>query len=418
MAESEPLETGRVILGRFRLERELGHGGMGTVWAATHTVTGKSLALKFLKASSAGDETARRRFFREARSACAVRHPHVVSVHDVIEMDDGAPVMVMDLLFGESLRARLDREKTVPLELLRPIALEVLSALEALHGQGIVHRDLKPDNVFLCSGKGEGVKLLDFGIAKQVAIDEPDAASETGALTGTGAMLGTPFYMAPEQAFGEKDIDTRVDLWAMGIVLYECLAGARPTQGANLGQILKMITFAPLPSIALRVPELPDAIVKIVDRCLSRDRADRPRDVSEVRAAFEAGPVGELGERAEQNRQNKQQPLPPARGARGGRTILVIAAILLVAATTTWFFLTPKSKTEPPITLATLAPPPTAAPSASVIDRPAPSEAPSTPSPSAPRPSVKPAARPAPSAVPSAAKHDETPGKVVEKPPF
>jgi serine/threonine protein kinase len=225
--EEGELSTGRVILGRFRLERELGHGGMGTVWAATHTLTGKSLALKFLKASSAGDETARRRFFREARSACAVRHPHVVSVHDVIELDDGAPVMVMDLLEGESLRARLDRENTISLELLRPIVIQVLSALEALHAQGIVHRDLKPDNVFLCSAAGEGVKLLDFGIAKHVARDEAstEGATDTGALTGTGAMLGTPFYMAPEQAFGEKDIDARVDLWAIGIVLYECLAG-------------------------------------------------------------------------------------------------------------------------------------------------------------------------------------------------
>jgi serine/threonine protein kinase len=398
--EEGELSTGRVILGRFRLERELGHGGMGTVWAATHTLTGKSLALKFLKASSAGDETARRRFFREARSACAVRHPHVVSVHDVIELDDGAPVMVMDLLEGESLRARLDRENTISLELLRPIVIQVLSALEALHAQGIVHRDLKPDNVFLCSAAGEGVKLLDFGIAKHVARDEAstEGATDTGALTGTGAMLGTPFYMAPEQAFGEKDIDARVDLWAIGIVLYECLAGVRPTQGGNLGQILKMITFAPLPSIALRVPELPEPIVRIIDRCLSREKADRPRDVMEVRAAFEG-----------------QVPLPKGEARRGAASL--VAAIALLALGSTWFLWRDKPEMPPVPAVAAVTTPP--APITTVTASAAPSV-------------IPPAARAVSSAhapvatkavvkvdpAPSPTKHDETPGRVVATPPF
>ena len=401
MEEGE-LSTGRVILGRFRLERELGHGGMGTVWAATHTLTGKSLALKFLKASSAGDETARRRFFREARSACAVRHPHVVSVHDVIELDDGAPVMVMDLLEGESLRARLDREKTVPLDLLRPIVIQVLSALEALHAQGIVHRDLKPDNIFLCGAAGGGVKLLDFGIAKHVALDEAsaDGATETGALTGTGAMLGTPFYMAPEQAFGEKDIDTRVDLWAMGIVLYECLAGVRPTQGGNLGQILKMITFAPLPSIALRAPELPEPIVWIIDRCLSRDKADRPRDVTEVRAAFE-----------------REVPVA-VREARGARLAMAVAGVVaLTVATSTWFFWGGKPETARSPTVASVMATTTPIPSVTAsavpsVSLPAAREMPSARAPVAPKPVVRVDPPPSPP------KHAETPGRVVATPPF
>ena len=143
------LEPGTVIAGRFVLDRRIGEGGMGVVWAATHKITGKAVALKMLKAERAGDAVVRARFLREARAVCAVRHPNIVQIHDVLEMDDGAPVMVMDLLRGESLGSRLARETRLPVDQVARILLPTVNAVGAAHAAGIVHRNLKPDNIFL-----------------------------------------------------------------------------------------------------------------------------------------------------------------------------------------------------------------------------------------------------------------------------
>ncbi|MCA9584079.1 MAG: serine/threonine protein kinase, partial [Myxococcales bacterium] len=191
------LAVGDMIAGRYRLDRSLGRGGMGEVWAATHAVTQRTHALKVLSDPDA-DEATRRRVMREARAASAVRHEHVVAVHDVVEGPGGSPVIVMDLLEGESLGDLLEREgKLPPREVVR-VGLAVLSALEAAHALGIIHRDLKPDNVFLESRSGGAPepKLLDFGVAKLTAVDGP--ARATHLLTESGAMMGTPSYMAPE----------------------------------------------------------------------------------------------------------------------------------------------------------------------------------------------------------------------------
>ncbi|HVM69748.1 MAG TPA: serine/threonine-protein kinase [Gaiellaceae bacterium] len=273
---------------RFRLERQLGAGGMGTVWAATHLVTHKAVALKFLHKKN-DDAEARRRILREARAACAVQHPNVVAVHDVVEDDDGTPILVMDLLRGESLADRLARERTLaPAEAIG-IIQPVLSALVAAHGVGIVHRDLKPDNVFLVAGSAEEdaagspaprVRILDFGVAKLSGKDA--ATKESHRLTETGAMIGTPHYMAPEQAFGESGIDARADLWAVGAVLYECLAGVPPTEGQNLGQILKVLASDRIRPLALRAPAVPAALADVVDRLLAIDRDARPASATAV----------------------------------------------------------------------------------------------------------------------------------------
>ena len=278
------LTPGEMVAGRFRLEKPLGEGGMGVVWQAVHSVTRKPVALKFLKreAREGPDGTrAVQRFLREARASCAVRHPNVVEVHDVLELDDGAPVMVMDLLTGETLAQRLARTGNLPLVDAARILGQVASAVGCAHALGIVHRDLKPENVFLAeTHAGEEVKVLDFGIAKLTATEGD--AMHTGATTGTGAILGTPYYMAPEQLFGEKDIDRRVDVWAMGIILYECLAGERPTQASNVGQIFKLITSDGLVPLSRKKPDLPAPVLDLVRRMLSRDRAARPSDVREL----------------------------------------------------------------------------------------------------------------------------------------
>jgi serine/threonine-protein kinase len=256
---------------------------MGVVWQAVHVVTRKTVALKFLKRNGADDDRAVQRFLREARAACAVHHPSVVEVHDVLELEDGSSAMVMELLKGETFARRLAREPNggMPLAEVARIMVHVCSAVGCAHGLGIVHRDLKPENIFLADAHGAlAVKVLDFGIAKLTAT-EGDAA-QTGANTGTGAILGTPYYMAPEQLFGEKDIDHRADLWALGIIFYEALSGTLPTQQPNIGQIIKLIITDGIVPLKERAPNLPDDMVEIVDRLLARDRAARPRDVGEV----------------------------------------------------------------------------------------------------------------------------------------
>jgi serine/threonine-protein kinase len=257
---------------------------MGQVWAATHTITGRSLALKFVRDPQRFSPDAKRRFVREARAAASVRHPNVVDVLDVVETDEGLPVLVMERLFGETLARKVAREGALPIERVARIMLPVVEAVGTAHAAGIVHRDLKPDNIFLTDG-GEAplVKVLDFGIAKLIP-QSPETLES--ALTTTGAILGTPYYMAPEQCFGERDVDHRVDVWALGVVLYECLAGKRPLEGENFGQILKLITkddIAPLENFA---PATPSDVLECVGRMLSMDRHARPQDLREVYAVL------------------------------------------------------------------------------------------------------------------------------------
>jgi serine/threonine-protein kinase len=284
------LREGDLIGSRFRLDRRLGEGGFAVVWAATHTVTRRRVALKLLKEPFAADQRVRQRFLREARVASAVRHPNVIAIQDVFEHEGGRPVIVMDLLDGESLGDRIRRAGALPLEEVATILLPVVSAVECAHGLGIVHRDLKPDNIFLARTPASTeahveVKVLDFGIAKLTA-REGDAA-RSGALTRTGALLGTPYYMSPEQIFGDGEVDARSDVWSIGVVLYECLAGVRPTQADSVGQIIRIIASDAIVPLEQRKPELPRDVTDIVKRALSFDNAARPT-VPELRAVVAA----------------------------------------------------------------------------------------------------------------------------------
>jgi eukaryotic-like serine/threonine-protein kinase len=257
---------------------------MGEVWEATHEVTRKSVAIKVLNATYSQRPEVRARFLQEARAACRVRHPNVVQVHDVLDLPDGAPAMVMDFLKGESLAAKLEREHSIPIGPLATILVPVVDAMAVAHGLGIIHRDLKPDNLFLESVHDGTivVKVLDFGIAK---VARSEAERDNPALTGTGAVLGTPYYMSPEQTFGEKDLDHRADIWSFGIILYECLTGRRPTEADNFGQILKTITTGAIPPLVQVAPHVPADISDLVARMLRCARAERP-ELSEVLAVL------------------------------------------------------------------------------------------------------------------------------------
>jgi hypothetical protein len=271
-------EPGAVLADRYHLDKLLGEGGFGTVWAATHSGTGKTVAIKLLK--TAGNPDVLRRFRREAKAVSAVNHPNVVSVHDIFDLPDGTPVMVMDLLAGRDLGARLQAAGRLDLAETSRILTPILSAVGAAHAAGIVHRDLKPDNIFLhVRGDGEAEpKVLDFGIAKLTGREQD--AMRSAHLTQTGAVLGTPYYMSPEQVFGERDLDHRADVWAMGVIIYECLSGTRPYDGENFGQLFRAITVGQCVPLNDLVPHLPLEVTDLVAKMLQPDRARRLPDLS------------------------------------------------------------------------------------------------------------------------------------------
>ena len=261
---------GDVLQGKYRIERVLGSGGWGVVYEARHLVmTERRFAIKWLVPPE-GDETATRRFAREARIASRIRHPHVVDVYDIYLEDSGC-FFVMELLEGESLGALLRREGRLAPDLVCSIFLDCLAGLEAAHAGGVIHRDIKPDNIFLCwtsEPKLYHPKLLDFGISR---IDGATGATQSTE-TRSGTVMGTPAYMAPEQVRG-SDVDFRTDVYALGVTLHEALSGQRAFQARTYPDlVLKIVTGNSMP---LRAPGLPDALKKIVARAMHCDPDQR-----------------------------------------------------------------------------------------------------------------------------------------------
>ena len=242
MAAKVP-EIGLVLAGRYRLEVKLGEGGMGTVWRAEHLVLCAPVAVKVLDRDVSKDEEAHDRFIREARSAAALRSPHVVQILDY-GVDNGFPYIAMELLEGETLQQRLARLGTMTALDTARIMAHVARAVARAHEAGVIHRDLKPENVFIVKNEdAEIAKVLDFGVAK---VDKAQLGPK-GTRTRTGSLLGTPFYMSPEQAQGNKTIDPRSDLWALGVIAFECVTGKRPFESEGLGDLVLQICVRDMP---------------------------------------------------------------------------------------------------------------------------------------------------------------------------
>jgi serine/threonine protein kinase len=281
MSESA-LQEGALIAGRYRLDHHLGEGGMGTVWAATHTVTRRSVAMKFLKDSVRHRKDLRERFLREAATASALKHPNVVEIIDVFDFEEQSPVMVMELLRGETLGQKLQRDERLSLEETAALLVPVVSAVGAAHAFGIVHRDLKPENLFLVEGsETPAVKVLDFGIAKLTA-ERYLEGGPSALLTESGSLLGTPCYMAPEQASGEHPVDHRADVWSLGVILYECLSGSRPIEGESLPQVVARLMSAGIMPLERIAPELPGEVTGLVKQMLTRDLGRRTASLVDV----------------------------------------------------------------------------------------------------------------------------------------
>ena len=319
------LAPGRVIAERFRLERLVGQGGIGAVWRATNTRTGGAVALKFLKGGDPKPEA--RRLLREARAASAVRHANVRGVLDVIELDDGSPVLVMEYLDGESLADRLDRGP-LSVEQTAKVMIQVASGVGAAHAVGLVHRDLKPDNVFLVDGALDAVRVLDFGIAKW----RPGATDRAETVeTASGAVVGTPYYMSPEQVFGESGIDHRTDVWSLGLVLIECLSGSVPTRAANVGQVMKIIVSSSLGDTVDEIPGVPDDLAALLKRMVARSPEARPASMAEVvevleqHARLRAPAFGPPRAPGDDDRSSPAPELDADRAARLGATTVVDA---------------------------------------------------------------------------------------------
>jgi hypothetical protein len=275
------LTPGDLLAGRYEVVRKLGEGGMGAVYEARHAELGRPVAVKVLHAEFGHDATAVERFRKEARVLATLRRRHVVEVLDFGQWR-GTLYLVMELLDGESLQQRLDRDG--PLDAAEAVTLldPVLQALAWAHGQGVVHRDVKPDNVFLARVAGEpgGVaKLIDFGIARALAPDAPK-------LTRTGVMVGTPAYMAPEQAWGAGPVTPAADQWSAAAVLYEMLTGHVPHEAASLQELVVRRVSQDAGDLAAARPGLPPALVAAVMRALSRDPAARFPSVDALREAL------------------------------------------------------------------------------------------------------------------------------------
>ena len=263
-----------VIAERFRLTRLLGEGGMGSVWLAHHLALQIPCAVKFMRAEVAADPGARARFDREAVAAAQLRSPHVVQVldHGVCE---GMPFIAMEFLDGEDLEHRLaKRGRLLPEEMVAILA-QVARALTKAHAAGLVHRDLKPANIFLVHDDDrEIVKVLDFGIAKTTGL-------ATSGQTKTGAIMGTPYYMSPEQAQGTKVVDHRTDLWALGVIVYQCLTGQLPFTSDAFGDLVLKIIVEPLP-VPSQVAPLPPGFDAWWARALDRNPAARFQSAKEL----------------------------------------------------------------------------------------------------------------------------------------
>jgi eukaryotic-like serine/threonine-protein kinase len=259
------MKPGAWIAGKYRLLRPLGKGSMGEVWAARHAEMDRDIAIKLIFKDTPDSPDFAARLKREAQACGKLQHPNIVRVYDIGETETGEPFLVMEMLEGETLKARISSRQRLPTAEALGIALEVARALRAAHGAGVVHRDLKPENVYLHRGaEAEEVKVLDFGVSKILSLGNM-------AFTVSGALVGSPAYMSPEQARALKDVDGRADLWSLGVVLFEMLSGYRPFTSQSTMGVITEILSGPIPTLASALPDVDPRLDDVVNRCIQRD---------------------------------------------------------------------------------------------------------------------------------------------------
>jgi len=275
LTADEPTPTS---IGGYTIVRLLGQGAVGRVYLARDEKLNRDVAIKVLQPAKARDPVAKQRFLRESRAAAAIEHPHVMAVYQVGE-EQGLPYIVMQRLVGRTLKQARQAEGRLPLAEVLRIGRETAEGLAAAHRQGLVHRDIKPDNIFLQEPCGQ-VRIIDFGLARTGMDDDAD-------VTLAGSIVGTPAYMSPERIEG-RELDVQSDLFGLGVMLYEMLAGRLPFEGNSIVSMLAAISRGNPPDLRSLVPEVPEPLARLVMRLLAHDKANRPADAATVAAELSA----------------------------------------------------------------------------------------------------------------------------------
>ena len=365
------LSPGDIVADKYRIERLLGEGGMGTVYAANNQLTGRAVALKWLRPDLSLNAQYVERLMREARVAGRLDHPNIVNVFDA-GFHSGSAFLVMELLRGESFESWLRRGPHPPATCLG-LLMPALRGVAAAHAAGVIHRDLKPDNIFLCTDAGGFIsqtKVLDFGIAKDVN----EGMDKHRSLTSPGALIGTIHYMAPEQVRSARSVDTRCDVYALGVILYHSLSGSLPFGSESLGELIIEIAESKPEPLDKRCPELPAGLSNTVMRAMSRDPGTRFQNVAELARALEpwAGgvrfdsreflPSGEIRTILDSQGSSVAVAKPPAPSSRGF-PLYAWAPIAVIAIGATVWFAWPRSSAtatpeDPTLGAGSVTPPP------------------------------------------------------------
>jgi serine/threonine-protein kinase len=367
---SGPLSTdaivGTTLMDRYEVTRKIGEGGMGVVYEARHTLIGKRVAIKVLLDKYAQKADIVARLQQEARLASSIGHEHIIDITDFGETMDGRTFVVMEYLEGESLAQLLQREGALPPARAVAIARQVAGALGAAHGKGVVHRDVKPENVFIVRRNDRDfAKVVDFGISKALKPEgESGQGSSSPRLTHTGMVLGTPLYMSPEQARGEDDLDHRIDIYALGVIMYELLTGEVPFRGTNyLSVISQVLSVDPKRPSELRPDlQLSAALESVVLKAMAKDRALRYQTMGELDADLARLEKGD--EVVQALSSAALSGARPRKTTRGSALLWVAGVTLVVGATVAVVIPLTRGEDRPP------APPPV------VIQQPAPQPTP------------------------------------------
>ncbi|HJX66893.1 MAG TPA: serine/threonine-protein kinase [Polyangia bacterium] len=365
------------LIGEYQVEREIGRGGMGVVYAARHPVIGKRVAIKVLDLFFSRDAALVKRFTDEARAVNRIGHPNIIDVFSFGQLADGRQYFVMEFLEGETLASWLAKGIPPASEMCR-LLLQACEALEAAHREGIIHRDLKPENLWIARPKhGESfIKVLDFGIAKL------SEGGEEKSVTRTGTVMGTPQFMSPEQCTG-RAVDHRTDVYAMGVILFRIYCGRFPFDGASVAEIIADQLYQPPPRPS-SVASLPPALDELIFRCLDKDPALRPASAAELGMELKtavqlAGAITEVhaplhrnGDAAARTRKGfaPGTPDPDSDGEKSGsnkwRLVVVAGVVVVVGIVAMWFGLRGPKMAGPP-TVQTAPSPAIAAPPSAPI---------------------------------------------------